>query len=139
MARLRVWTHTEPVMFPRWMLYFLYGLFVILGVTLALSGSPSLERADPDWYLFPYGAAIAGVSGLALFGAAIKRPAALECAAAFCLFALLSLYIVSTVGPWLHGNLGRGALGVVVTITSAVPLFRSIALASTIIRKWAVR
>jgi len=62
-----------------------------------------------------------------------------ESFADLCLFALLSAYIIAAVDRWFHGDLDRGALAIIVTIASLIPLFRWIVLGKQLVTYWANR
>lgn len=125
-----------PVIIPRWALYLIDGLFIALGIVLAFSGSPSIDLSTPQGYLFPYGLAIAGAATLALVGAMIPRRVIPELLGVILLFALLTVYIASTIGPWAAGDQGRGALGIVVTIASLLPFIRIVTLGLILVARW---
>jgi len=136
-------TEPVPVIMPRWMLYLLYSMFAILGVTLATFGSVSINFSTPQGYIFPYGVSIFITSVGALVGAIATRHQpdptprliAPELAAVILLFGLLSVYIASSVVPWIQGDAGKGSLGVVVTLTALIPFMRLLTLGRQVIAR----
>jgi len=132
-----------PIIMPRWMLYLFYAMFAILGITLAVFGSVSVMSSTPAGYILPYGTGIFFTSVIALFGAVATRHEAsprvrrtlLELIPVSGLFSLLSVYIASTVIPWAQGDIGKGSLGVVVTISALIAFMRTVDLGGHVIRK----
>jgi len=137
----------EPLVLPRWMLYALYLLFVTLGIILAMAGTADIPDSPEEFQ--PYGIAITVSAGIALVASAVRHRAgidpstvwwrAVESFADLCLFALLSAYIIAAVDRWFHGDLDRGALAIIVTIASLIPLFRWIVLGKQLVTYWANR
>jgi hypothetical protein len=121
------------------MLLVFYALFLLLGIELAVWGSFSISMTTGRAALVPYGVSIAVMAGLSLIGCCLTRHPSIECVSTLLLFALLVVYIESTIGPWSSGDGGRGAIGIVVTIASLVPLFRWTILANRIILDWAAK
>lgn len=113
-----------PVYLPRWALYVLYGLFTLLGAVLAIIGSPSIDLSTPKGYIEPYGIAISAVSLYSLVAAALPHRILPELIGAVLLFSLLTVFVVSTVGPTLQGDLTRAVGGILVLIASFLPLVR---------------
>lgn len=146
MKKLHAWM-AEPLVMPRWMLYVIYVLFAVLGLVLVAGTNTAVGDSVDDYP--PYGMAISITSTVALFASSIRHRNGItpdtvwyrftECLACLVLFALLSTYIAYTVGPWLAGDTDTGAIGIVVTIASLLPIFRWIVLGNGIIRYWAAR
>ena len=146
MKKLHDWM-AEPLVMPRWMLYVIYILFAILGMVLVVGTNAAAGDSVDDYP--PYGFSISVSAMVALFTSSFRHRAGMspetiwyrfvECLSCLTLFSLLSTYIAYTVGPWLAGDTDTGAIGIVVTIASILPLFRWIVLGNGIIRYWAAR
>ena len=146
MKKLHAWM-ADPLVMPRWMLYVIYTHFAILGIVLVVNTNTAAGDSIDDYP--PYGMSISIAAAVALFTSSVRHRTGItpdtvwfrvaECVSCLVLFSLLSTYIAYTVGPWLAGDTDTGAIGVVVTIASILPLFRWIVLGNGIIRYWAAR
>jgi hypothetical protein len=117
-----------PILIPRWVLALKYGLFILLGVAIWRTTSPSFVQVVGDWYTTAWSWCLIAGAVVALLGSLREKTEKVERVGASALACLLLAYAVAPLNLVLRGDPDRTATSVVALIVSLLPLARSLQL-----------
>lgn len=117
-----------PILIPRWVLAIKYGLFILLGVAIWRTTSPSFVQVVGDWYTTAWSWCLIAGAVVALLGSLREKTEKIERIGASALACLLLAYAVAPLNLVLRGDPDRTAFSVVALIVSLLPLARSLQL-----------
>jgi hypothetical protein len=117
-----------PILIPRWVLALKYGLFILLGVAIWRTTSPSFVQVVGDWYTTAWSWCLIAAALVALVGSLSERTEKVERVGVSALACLLLAYAVAPLNLVLRGDPDRTATSVVALIVSLLPLARSLQL-----------
>lgn len=123
--RIRKWG-SAPIVIPRWMLTLKYSFFVLLGLSVTLATSPSLEMSIGDWLTPAWGIAMVVAGGLSAVGSVGQELEPIERWASATLVVLLLVYSFSPV--WIiltEQDWDRAAYSVTALALAGVPTARA--------------
>lgn len=127
MRKLIKWGQS-PIMIPRWVLTLKYFLFVLIGVTVYVASSPSLDITTWSGYTPFWSIAVMISAFLCLVGSATPNLEVLERWAVLVLSALLIGYAFAPVSLVLAGDSDKATYSVLALCLSLLPGARAVML-----------
>jgi len=113
------------IVIPRWVLVVKYATFILIGITVYLASSPSLDITTSNGYTPLWSIAVTITASVSLIGSLRQRWERMEGWAVLCLAALLIGYAAAPLQLVVSGDHDRAAYSALALALSVLPSARA--------------
>lgn len=114
----------SPIVIPRGILSVKYIMFILLGLSIYIASSPSVDEQTPDWFTPVWGLSIAAPAVVAAFASFSERWETAEFWALVLLVPCIISYPIAAVSSVVNGDTDRLAFSVAALLIALLPTGR---------------